>query len=217
MIDRFVVDALGWNNGDRLCWQVRNGIGVISRARVRSVRVPGRGHLWLPTGLRHAARLGAGDRVFLAAATGAGAAAQRQLGAHADLLAPLPHAIAATMPTPQRSGAELRQLFEFAWRTALFAAVMAVLLVLIVQVIISRRSSRHRPVRDRPPDTGSAAAEFVKCTRESGLAAVILGSFQHRSDAATSTCWYQIAFVLLIELCCAHTNHTAGVSQATRR
>lgn len=46
------------------------------------------------------------------AATGAGAAAQRQLGAYADLLAPLLHAIAATVPTPQRSGAELRQLFE---------------------------------------------------------------------------------------------------------
>ncbi|WP_433664767.1 hypothetical protein ACQPW1_23020 [Nocardia sp. CA-128927] len=69
VIDRFVVDALGWTNGDRLCWRVCDGIGVISAAGVPGVRVSGRGHLWLPAGLRHAARLEAGDRVFLAADT----------------------------------------------------------------------------------------------------------------------------------------------------
>ncbi len=46
------------------------------------------------------------------AASRFGLAAQRQLGPYADLMAPLLEALAATVPDPNRSGAQLRELLE---------------------------------------------------------------------------------------------------------
>lgn len=68
-----VLPVLDWRGGDRLRWQVKHNLIVVTRLDPDS-RTPGdsaaitrMGHLRLPAQSRHAARLRIGDRVLLAA------------------------------------------------------------------------------------------------------------------------------------------------------
>lgn len=67
VVDKAIVEALGWRPGDLLSWRVTGGLVLITRPGFGARGVTKYGHISIPAAVRHAAGIGIRDRVLLAA------------------------------------------------------------------------------------------------------------------------------------------------------
>ncbi|MEV2225447.1 hypothetical protein AB0E01_37065 [Nocardia vinacea] len=67
LIDKVVLDGLGWVSGNRLNWRASTGAITLCSSVDGQIPMTKDGHLWIPARARHLAHFGTGERLLLAA------------------------------------------------------------------------------------------------------------------------------------------------------